>query len=143
MRLSRRLYALRKKFPGVSQTEMGKHFGLKLRMYQRYETGEAEPEAYKMRRIIQRIEQLEKLDRLPVFKEESKAKDSGIHEHSAPVRAGAEIYGIDYYIEENKTLRDEIRSLKKTVLTNETTITFLHEEISRLKTALETAARNN
>lgn len=137
MKLSRRLHALRKKFPGVSQTEMGKHFGLKLRMYQRYETGEAEPEAYKMRRIIQRIEQLEKLDKLPALKEDSKVKDSGIHT-AKPVEGGSGT-DVDYLSEENKALKDEIRSLELEHETDRTTIRLLQDEIRQLKEKLRSA----
>lgn len=125
-----------KKRHGLNNRAMGALFGVGDSMYSQLQRGAYVPEHGTLNRYIKLLEKYERENDLSKYL-------SGIHEHSAPVRAGAEIYGIDYYIEENKTLRDEIRSLKKTVLTNETTITFLHEEISRLKTALETAARNN
>lgn len=44
---------------------MAAHFDIGLRHYQRYETGEAVPEEFKMRKMTQRIEFLEKLGKLP------------------------------------------------------------------------------
>lgn len=44
---------------------MAAHFDIGLRMYQRYENGEVVPEDYKMRKLVQRIELLESLDKLP------------------------------------------------------------------------------
>lgn len=64
-KFSDRLLTLREKFPGVSQTEMATHFGIKRSMYARYENGKVEPEAFKKRKMEQRMEFLERLEKLP------------------------------------------------------------------------------
>lgn len=114
MKLSARLFKLRKKFPGVTQTEMAEHFGLKLRQYQKYETGEAEPEEYKSRRIIQRIELLERLEKLPPLQGDDKPpptdKDALIAELRETIRIQA--MAIEGLTMAQKLQTEEIERLK-------------------------------
>lgn len=64
-KFSEKLLDLRKKL-SATQSEIAPYFDLKLRMYQRYENGETEPEGILLGKYLKRIEELSRLDRLPI-----------------------------------------------------------------------------
>lgn len=129
-----RLRALQEKH-GLTNAEMGFLFGIGASMFGQMKRGAyVSKEEGTMNRYLLLLNKLEKETDLQKY-------FSGIHE-SMPVRAGGDTHGIDYYIKENKILQDEIRSLKRSNQTFETTITFLHEEIHRLKDELQSIKRN-
>lgn len=119
-----RFLTLRKK-SGLTWEKIGTLFGVSGSMIQKIVAGDYELSELSRVRYTQLLDKYEKETDLQKY-------FSGIHE-SMPVRAGGDKQGIDYYIEENQRLRDDIRSLEQSRQTSETTIKFLHEEISKLR----------
>lgn len=74
-----RLKELRRKL-SATQEEIAPHFDLKVRMYQRYESGEAEPDGILLGKFLNRIQLLSGLQKLPPLKGENPTGESAASE---------------------------------------------------------------
>lgn len=71
---SSRLLRIRTKF-GASQDEIAPHYGVKMGIYQKYESGKEEPKKTALRKWILRMDHLEKLQTLPPLNYEQSPKN--------------------------------------------------------------------